>query len=346
MRQTGYNFNSGEALSNVVDAVQKNGGHTVSVTTGAVPTAGYAVSLPGYSRVYPIETNIATGLPNYDHELGDRISEYVHDNWKELAKPDAFLGIYHSPESGQLYLDVSVVAKKQEAALQAGRIGNQESIWDILNQNEISTGGSGSAERAPGVLSSSGAHAEDLRRRRDEIDRILGRGSATARDQGGVPGPGVASFGRGELALPNRVPGVDDRQVYLEDAFGNGLRPNIYWNLNSSSTFGRLASVDELSNLRALRRVQGDSAVLSPLAETPVGKQAYAEGYERAINHQILNDPIARQVLQGRSDAQIVSWLQSTKQGDAHSRILPFRASNPEAWVGAVRGQVEEYLPT
>ena len=345
-RQTGYNFNTGEALSNVVDSVQKNGGHTVSVTTGAVPTAGYAVSLPGFSRAYPIDVNVATGLPNYDHELGDRIVEYVHDNWQELSQPDSFLGIYYSPESKQLYLDVSVVAKKKDAAVQAGRIGNQESVWDVLNMNEVPTGGSGSAERAPGVLSSHGAGAEDLRRRRDEIDRVLGRGSAAARDQGSRPGPGVASFGRGELALPARVPGVEDQQVYLEDAFGNGLRPNIYWNLNSSSTFGRLASVDELSNLRALRRIQGDSAVLSPVADSVEAKQSYAEAYERAVNHQILNDPIAMQVLQGKNDQQIVSWLQATPAGDKHARTLPFRAQNPEAWVGAVRGQVEDYLPT
>ncbi|PVU81317.1 hypothetical protein DDP54_15560 (plasmid) [Cellulomonas sp. WB94] len=85
----------------------------------------------------------------------------------------------------------------------------------------------------------------------------------------------------------------------------------------------------------------------------------WAQSYLRAVNQQVRNDPAGRMILEGRSDDEILTWLDSTDEGRSYWRSLaPTWSHEPsalnaaeygtlgrEAWLSATRRHVNTLVP-
>lgn len=76
------------------------------------------------------------------------------------------------------------------------------------------------------------------------------------------------------------------------------------------------------------------------------GSTGHMEAWARALNLQLGQDPMARQLLAGAREGDVVKWLKSDPAGRAHARDLPFRSADPERWVHNIASMVDHYAPT
>lgn len=100
--------------------IKCNGGLTYSVTTGAIPDTGFAVSIPGHEERFPWYLNESD------------LANYLKRHAEALKEPGAYLGAWL--DNGTWYLDVSRVVSTKEIALQLG------SAWDQYAVTDLSTG--------------------------------------------------------------------------------------------------------------------------------------------------------------------------------------------------------------
>lgn len=93
------------------------------------PLDGYMVSLPGYTKLIPLD------------EFSD---EDVKDYWDKLPHFEVscyFVGGW--AHNGYVYLDVSEHVNHLPEAIEKAWKRNQVAIWDLANGVEIPTGGTG-----------------------------------------------------------------------------------------------------------------------------------------------------------------------------------------------------------
>lgn len=142
--------------------------------------------------------------------------------------------------------------------------------------------------------------------------------------------------------LPGRGPVVLDGYEF-EGPFGRpGEGANIFQHaIGARASFEALAGRYERGFLQRMRR-ESTGEWESILPDHPT----YGAAWENAVNRQIGSDVVGRQLLTGRTDEEIVTWLRGTAEGQKYARRLPTRARNPELWLPAARDQVESYLPT
>lgn len=104
-----------------------DGGFTVDLVTGERPTTGYVVSL--YLKA---ERVIAPPVTCQD------LIEYVTD-WAELLGEAGHLfGGWADPESGRIYLDVSVWVATADQAERLGRTYQQHAYFDLDRRESVS----------------------------------------------------------------------------------------------------------------------------------------------------------------------------------------------------------------
>jgi len=117
------------------------GGLSIKMTDGSLPDKGFMVSKPPtFSKIVPKEEF-------YDKEKGKAIlREYMEKNEKDLATGTNYLGTWEN--EGKIYLDVSMNVSSESDAVSLGRDNNQKAVWDVINQKEIQTGGTGSANKS------------------------------------------------------------------------------------------------------------------------------------------------------------------------------------------------------
>jgi len=117
------------------------GGLSIKMTDGSLPDKGFMVSKPPtFSKIVPKEEF-------YDKEKGKAIlREYMEKNEKDLATGTNYLGTWEN--EGKIYLDVSMNILSESDAVSLGRDNNQKAVWDVINQKEIQTGGTGSANKS------------------------------------------------------------------------------------------------------------------------------------------------------------------------------------------------------
>jgi len=117
------------------------GGLSIKMTDGSLPDKGFMVSKPPtFSKIVPKEEF-------YDKEKGKAIlREYMEKNEKDLATGTNYLGTWEN--EGKIYLDVSMNISSESDAVSLGRDNNQKAVWDVINQKEIQTGGTGSANKS------------------------------------------------------------------------------------------------------------------------------------------------------------------------------------------------------
>ena len=129
---------SGSLAQSVLEKVKANGGLSVNMLSGSEPTAGYMVA-KGTDL-----GDIVSADDFYDEaKIQGILSSYFKKHKSELSGSDNYLGIWHNTEDGQVYLDVSQNILDRTEAIIAGQTRDQISIWDVVNFEEIGTGGTG-----------------------------------------------------------------------------------------------------------------------------------------------------------------------------------------------------------
>ena len=114
--------------TNYKELIERDGGFTLD-SHGNVPTDGYMVSLPGFTKRYPLETFSDYNAESYWATYGSKSFGFFFGGWVE---------------DGEVWLDVSQNIPTLSEAVRTAYEHNQIAIWDVVNKCEIVTGGTGS----------------------------------------------------------------------------------------------------------------------------------------------------------------------------------------------------------
>lgn len=131
-------------MHRIIDRTRRNGGHSISMTTGKSPGSGFMVAQEEGSHFMPAHEFFG---PNGHHVLRN----YVHAHADHLTQPGAHLGTWHDHESGNVFLDISHNVRDHGEAHQMAGKHNQIAMWDIKGRQEVPTGGSGGLDKVAAV---------------------------------------------------------------------------------------------------------------------------------------------------------------------------------------------------
>ena len=108
----------------LLNKIFTDGGFSVQVASGVMPSSGYMVSLQGCEEVY------------YTEEVtNDTIPGYITRHVKQLLIPGSYLGGWL--DGCKVYLDVSINVDDLRAALDLARENSQLAIYDIGRDESI-----------------------------------------------------------------------------------------------------------------------------------------------------------------------------------------------------------------
>jgi hypothetical protein len=148
---------SADVAAKIIQFTQEWGGLSIKMTDGSMPTSGYMVAKP------PEFGAVVDAADFADPVKGAKIlGDYMKTHRKDLGSGKNYLGTWLN--EGKVYLDVSENIQDVSAATKVGRERNQKAIWDVVNLQEIDTGGTGLVEKE----SQNGGvekHSRDDRRR-------------------------------------------------------------------------------------------------------------------------------------------------------------------------------------
>lgn len=114
---------------------QPDGGFTHDPRTGRDVTRGFVVAaFPERSRDLPL-----------DQVTASDIESYMFDNADLLQRDGYVLGGWHDPDTGRVWLDVSVVTQSRQKAIELAQQNNQIAVFDLAKFESIPTGGTGQA---------------------------------------------------------------------------------------------------------------------------------------------------------------------------------------------------------
>jgi hypothetical protein len=133
---------SAKLTQSILDRVKANGGLSVNMKDGSEPTKGYMVASP-VKQAPVVDADDFFNPAKGRKILGD----FVKANKKDLGGGKKYLGLWHNKEDNKVYLDVSENVQDKSTATRLGRQRNQISIWDVVNFEEIGTGGTGVTEK-------------------------------------------------------------------------------------------------------------------------------------------------------------------------------------------------------
>lgn len=164
------------------------------------------------------------------------------------------------------------------------------------------------------------------KQRQDILKGLKGRGSSGVR----------YVSGGGRVTIPGSMAGMD----------GDFARTTVSANYMPYSMV--------LANRNAERAVQWNNRVSRGDVEAYVddanGKKVpnkdYDPAWERSVNHQLANDEVARQFLEGRSEGQILDWLDSSDPGALrYLNDRPRTGFSIDEHVAVVGGLVDHLVP-
>jgi hypothetical protein len=131
-------------LESIIEKVAANEGLSVRMLTGKEPVGGYMVARKEFSSIVPASDF-------FEKSTGVNILESYFNSKKEQLGGKNYLGVWHDKKNNEVVLDVVDNILKQDEAVRTGVERNQQSIWDVKNQTEIPTGGTGGREETAGV---------------------------------------------------------------------------------------------------------------------------------------------------------------------------------------------------
>jgi len=107
----------------LLDKIFTDGGFSVQVASGSIPSSGYMVSIQGCEEVYHTEDVTDDTIPGYITRI------------KELLLPGAYLGAWL--DGSKVYLDVSINVDDLQDALDLARENSQLAIYDLATGDSI-----------------------------------------------------------------------------------------------------------------------------------------------------------------------------------------------------------------
>jgi len=155
----------------ILRQVKENGGLSVKVTTGELPTGGFMVARD--SNKYGL---VVKAEDFFDPVRGPRaLADHLKANRSTLGMGKAYLGVWHQtskvvdgkevplePKDQLVHLDVTDNVGSRERAVSLGRRRDQISVWDVANFEEVQTGGSGgTVSKGRAVAGGGDAEADD-----------------------------------------------------------------------------------------------------------------------------------------------------------------------------------------
>lgn len=154
---------------------------------------------------------------------------------------------------------------------------------------------------------------EDARSTNSDMDKIVKGGAAMQRVQVG-------------------------RQIF-DPAFG-GKEGSLFRDLASGDrNFRNLMGSSSDFFLDRMRRMDWEN--ISPATH---GADEHMNNWLRVINRQVANDDLAVQHLAGKTDRQLMAWLNTTPEGRAYQRIAPLKNLPQAEMIKRVTAQVDEWL--
>ena len=93
-----------------------------------------------------------------------------------------------------------------------------------------------------------------------------------------------------------------------------------------------------------LQRSGANAKAAAPISY-PGTEGTFVEAWHKAINHQIMQDPLAKQAVEGASIDKMSSWLTKTTAGRAYRKRLGIKYSTPDRIAAAIWHEVDEYIP-
>lgn len=272
----------------VLEAInQADGGFTYHAVTGEQPTTGYALSIHK-DRESVMDTTTANAVA---------LANYADRNWDLLSQKGNYLGGWHDPNDGKVYLDVSTVVKTAEEAEQMARDAQQIAYFDLVKGVSIKLNyGRRGLSAFRGDSNGSEAHSQPDRPR---AGRTLLGGYSRARppsDRSGAHsrGGGRGSPDSGSSAQPRTAGGVGSGN------FGHAGRPGEVGGSGETSF-----TTEELTHQAIHAQARLDNLRDDLKSKNPDSDYRQHPEYQQALTR--LTD-IRRQLLvQQKQDAEITS---------------------------------------
>lgn len=111
-----------------------DGGFTYSPTTGGQPRTGYAVS-PYRTR----EAVLDLGGKSPE-QIAHALTDFAVTNWDLLRQKGHYIGGWHHPKTGKVYLDISVITHTPERATQVALDSDQIAYFDLRRGKSVKLG--------------------------------------------------------------------------------------------------------------------------------------------------------------------------------------------------------------
>jgi len=126
-------------VSDVRDEIKEGGGLTIQPLTGDLPESGYLVGLQSKGIII----NDDVFFNQSDAEAVKMVKAFIDKNQKDF-KEGKWLGFWHDVENDEVAVDVVANIQGKQNAKALGSAQDQQAIWDVVNQKEIDTKGTGS----------------------------------------------------------------------------------------------------------------------------------------------------------------------------------------------------------
>jgi hypothetical protein len=154
---------------------------------------------------------------------------------------------------------------------------------------------------------------------------------------------GVEVVGREEARTRRglRLGTMNYRGAEIESSFGTNATFQAQYRAMNSARGSMDAVVKTADDLREGLRQEVTPEWIS-LEPTAAG---HGEAWEHAVNHQIGQDPLWRQLLEGRTVDEARDWL-DTAEGRAYRRRMPHWKDREDDWLEFMAQTADDYLPT
>jgi hypothetical protein len=115
-----------------------------------------------------------------------------------------------------------------------------------------------------------------------------------------------------------------------------------YMRYATSSHQAFMSTVDEAADLHQGAATVARSRNFAPIRAVD-NLDRHTAAYVHYIRNQLMPDPVAKQIVQGKDLNAVAEWLSKSAQGQAHIRAL--HIGDPNDWVDTLAEMVKTYLP-
>jgi len=117
-------------------------GFTITASTMKTATKGIAVAIAPTASFHK---KVKDTRP-------EDIDAWIKEHAAELAKPNRCIGGWHDPQTGDLWLDVSMTFSSMKRAKTIAVANNQIAVYDLKTGKSVDTGGTGEVKKSGGGL--------------------------------------------------------------------------------------------------------------------------------------------------------------------------------------------------